>query len=575
MVFDSEKHDESKSVSLFYLAVTICTLRPISKCAQILRAISPKSASADDQRWKMPNSRRCGATGRRCHEHWLICPISSKLIGLIRRPGKFGDVLLRTTSSRKSSPSPNSDLVRRASHAGRYSCENILTSWRKSSSSSDTDLLCRASHPGRYTCENIATSWRKSSPSLDSTYKESFSGPGHGFAPKFFCGLLANFRGSFFRLVWSSLWPRWSGYHSKRRPGLCHQPPKRITAEPFPEQTAAKIVKRAAGRWIRACYSAKIDILRNFIADSRRCKDQVLDTLNFTWHSKKSREERQKTIFGRNRKISFPWNVSWIHLEKLKSTTIQRQSLADTSSVTKVVAPLRPQAGEHRGGKSARCNTKVRAVHAGVRPHMYTAAHTGVRARTYRTARTCRAGAVPRSSTPQQPTQPRARSTTDHTCSRQPNSPAADSRTPATASNAAAEEKPIICKQQLITAEDLSDTPDRILLKFIFAETWWLTRLPQFLMKIKIIAKIAYVFKIDEELKLYALCCCVDSMARSPMQGYPGQDHEIFQEPTETLYYAFSKRSYVQRYNKFLENHKCMANSHFQNLSKSSLFIES
>ncbi|CAB0029838.1 unnamed protein product [Trichogramma brassicae] len=29
------------------------------------------------------------------------------------------------------------------------------------------------------------------------------------------------------RLVWSSLCPRWSGYHSKRRPGLCHQPPKR------------------------------------------------------------------------------------------------------------------------------------------------------------------------------------------------------------------------------------------------------------------------------------------------------------------------------------------------------------
>ncbi|CAB0040407.1 unnamed protein product [Trichogramma brassicae] len=42
------------------------------------------------------------------------------------------------------------------------------------------------------------------------------------------------------------------------------------------------------------------------------------------------------------------------------------------------------------------------------------------------------------------PTQPRARSTTDHTCSRQPNSPAADSRTPAADSNAAAEEKPII-----------------------------------------------------------------------------------------------------------------------------------
>ncbi|CAB0042368.1 unnamed protein product, partial [Trichogramma brassicae] len=27
----------------------------------------------------------------------------------------------------------------------------------------------------------------------------------------------ANFRGSFFRLVWSSLCPRWSGYHSKKK----------------------------------------------------------------------------------------------------------------------------------------------------------------------------------------------------------------------------------------------------------------------------------------------------------------------------------------------------------------------
>ncbi|CAB0040402.1 unnamed protein product [Trichogramma brassicae] len=52
----------------------------------------------------------------------------------------------------------------------------------------------------------------------------------------------------------------------------------------------------------------------------------------------------------------------------------------------------------------------------------------------------------------------------------------------------------------IFTAEDLSDTPDRILLKFFFAEISWLTRLPQFLMKIKIIAKIAHVFKIDEEL---------------------------------------------------------------------------
>ncbi|CAB0044016.1 unnamed protein product [Trichogramma brassicae] len=40
----------------------------------------------------------------------------------------------------------------------------------------------------------------------------------------------------------------------------------------------------------------------------------------------------------------------------------------------------------HRGGKSARCNTKARAVHAGVRPHMYTAAHTGVSVRMDRAA---------------------------------------------------------------------------------------------------------------------------------------------------------------------------------------------
>ncbi|CAB0028163.1 unnamed protein product [Trichogramma brassicae] len=49
--------------------------------------------------------------------------------------GKFGDVVLRTTSSRKSSPSPDSDLVRRASHPGRYSCNYIVTSRRKSSPS--------------------------------------------------------------------------------------------------------------------------------------------------------------------------------------------------------------------------------------------------------------------------------------------------------------------------------------------------------------------------------------------------------------------------------------------------------
>ncbi|CAB0045251.1 unnamed protein product [Trichogramma brassicae] len=43
-----------------------------------------------------------------------------------------------------------------------------------------------------------------------------------------------------------------------------------------------------------------------------------------------------------------------------------------------------------------------------------------------------------------------------------------------------------------ITAEDLSESPNRILLKFFFDEISWLTRLPQFLMKIKIIAKIAH-----------------------------------------------------------------------------------
>ncbi|CAB0040419.1 unnamed protein product [Trichogramma brassicae] len=62
------------------------------------------------------------------------------------------------------------------------------------------------------------------------------------------------------------------------------------------------------------------------------------------------------------------------------------------------------------------------------------------------------------------PTQPRARSTTDHTCSRQPNSPAADSRTAAAESNAAAEEKPIICsiqKQESLEESVQMDTPPR------------------------------------------------------------------------------------------------------------------
>ncbi|CAB0042395.1 unnamed protein product [Trichogramma brassicae] len=63
--------------------------------------------------------------------------------------GKFGDVFLRTTSSRKSSPSPDSDLVRRASHPGRYPCDDIVTFRRKSSPSPNSDLLRRASHPGR------------------------------------------------------------------------------------------------------------------------------------------------------------------------------------------------------------------------------------------------------------------------------------------------------------------------------------------------------------------------------------------------------------------------------------------
>ncbi|CAB0034829.1 unnamed protein product [Trichogramma brassicae] len=36
---------------------------------------------------------------------------------------------------------------------------------------------------------------------------------------------------AFFRLVWSSSCPRWSAYHSKRRPGLCHQPAKRYNIQ--------------------------------------------------------------------------------------------------------------------------------------------------------------------------------------------------------------------------------------------------------------------------------------------------------------------------------------------------------
>uniref|UniRef100_A0ABD2WQK0 Uncharacterized protein n=1 Tax=Trichogramma kaykai TaxID=54128 RepID=A0ABD2WQK0_9HYME len=35
---------------------------------------------------------------------------------------------------------------------------------------------------------------------------------GRGFDPH-----RTNFRGSFFRLVWSSPCPRWSGYHSKKK----------------------------------------------------------------------------------------------------------------------------------------------------------------------------------------------------------------------------------------------------------------------------------------------------------------------------------------------------------------------
>ncbi|CAB0043966.1 unnamed protein product [Trichogramma brassicae] len=64
---------------------------------------------------------------------------------------------------------PDSDLVCRASHPGRYPCNYSVTSRRMSSPSPNSDLVRRASHPGRYTCENIATSWRKSSPSLYST----------------------------------------------------------------------------------------------------------------------------------------------------------------------------------------------------------------------------------------------------------------------------------------------------------------------------------------------------------------------------------------------------------------------
>ncbi|CAB0030289.1 unnamed protein product [Trichogramma brassicae] len=72
--------------------------------------------AADDQRWKIPNSRRCRATGRRCHEHWLMCPISSKVIGLIRRPGWYKSRCHRRTPMYVADPHP---------HFTRYNHANV------------------------------------------------------------------------------------------------------------------------------------------------------------------------------------------------------------------------------------------------------------------------------------------------------------------------------------------------------------------------------------------------------------------------------------------------------------------
>ncbi|CAB0040007.1 unnamed protein product [Trichogramma brassicae] len=52
---------------------------------------------------------------------------------------------------------------------------------------------------------------------------------------------------AFFRLVWSSPCPRWSGYHSKRRPGLCHQPPKRDLDECATKEEIAEALSTSLG----------------------------------------------------------------------------------------------------------------------------------------------------------------------------------------------------------------------------------------------------------------------------------------------------------------------------------------
>ncbi|CAB0028036.1 unnamed protein product [Trichogramma brassicae] len=101
---------------------------------------------------------------------------NSDLVRRASHTGRYSCTYI-VTSRRKSSPSPNSDLVRRASHPGRYSCDYILTSRRKSSPSPNSDLVRRASHTGRYSCNYIVTSRRKSSPSPNSDLVRRSSEP--------------------------------------------------------------------------------------------------------------------------------------------------------------------------------------------------------------------------------------------------------------------------------------------------------------------------------------------------------------------------------------------------------------
>ncbi|CAB0030845.1 unnamed protein product [Trichogramma brassicae] len=79
---------------------------------------------------------------------------------------------------------------------------------------------------------------------------------------------IANFRGSFSRLVWSSLCPRWSGYHSKIRPGLCHQPPKRLKKK-------TPITVRAGSDRITISRSPRRGLTRLAIDGAQHSQDEV------------------------------------------------------------------------------------------------------------------------------------------------------------------------------------------------------------------------------------------------------------------------------------------------------------